>query len=317
MSWLITGGCGYIGSHLIDELSTCDEDIICVDSLISGYTSRIGSETKFIKGDIRDKNLMKNIFSNFKVTKVVHLAALKSVADSKDFPELYRSVNIESTQYLVRLSILHGVQKFIFASSAAVYGNTSGYPINENQTLSPLSIYGQTKVEAENFIQEETKKGNINALSLRFFNVAGAKNPHLSDNSTQNLIPLVIKLLKSGQQPVIFGNNHKTIDGTCERDYIHVQDISKIIKLIDEVEGPFPTNLNIGTGIGYSVAQVISGIAEKMGVRVKTRFEGPRQGDPASVIADPTLLKSFLGFKSFRNLESIIESSINGMGVSK
>jgi len=260
---------------------------------------------------------MKDIFSNLKVTKVVHLAALKSVADSKDFPELYRSVNFESTRHLVNLSISHGVEKFIFASSAAVYGNTSGNRINENQALSPLSIYGQTKVEAENIIQEETKKGNLNALSLRFFNVAGAKNANLSDNSTQNLIPLVIKLLNSGQQPVIFGKNHKTLDGTCERDYIHVQDISMIIKLIDEVKGPFPASLNIGTGIGYSVAQVVSGIAETMGVRVKSRFEEPRQGDPASVIADPTLLKSFLGFKIFRNLESIIESSISGMGVTR
>ena len=308
LTWLITGAAGYIGAHVLREFVKAGHEIVCIDSLESGVISRIPRGTPFMEGDIRNPIFLKEVFEKYKVQNIVHLAAKKSVAESAKKPEDYRQVNIMGTQNLVECARNFKIGRFIFSSSAAVYGNLASGIANENDQTSPMSYYGQTKLECEDILNIEFQKGNFMGSSLRFFNVAGTSHLDLMDNSKDNLIPLVISKIKANTPPEIFGRNYPTKDGTCVRDYVHVSDIARAHLLLAESPIELPSSVNIGTGVGVSVLEVIKLVQLMMDNETEPVILTPREGDPASLIADPTLMKEKFNFHCRDGIREIISS---------
>ena len=314
-TWLITGGAGYVGSHVADQLIDSQRKVIIYDSLSQGLESRIKIlelkykvQIPFIVADIRDLDSLDKTIKEFKPTGVVHTAALKSVTESISNPDEYLSVNFEATRTLIDLLSENEIKKFIFSSTAAVYGSPDTKSlIKENDVKNPVSPYGVSKLLAENLVSEfASKNGNI-GTSLRFFNVVGTTAPELVDNSRDNLIPILIDRFKQGILPEIFGTDYDTPDGTCIRDYVDVRDVARAhINAIDHPKA-LPLAMNIGTGLGISVREIVRLVALEFGIQDPISIDSRRRtGDPSLLCADISFAGEKIGFYSnFRIQESI------------
>ena len=308
MTWLITGAAGYIGGHVVKEFLSEGHEIVCLDSLESGEKSRIPQGANFLLGNILDEQLLNKIFKKYKIKNIVHLAAKKSVSESELNPALYEEVNVQGTRNLINCARKFQIEKFIFSSSAAVYGNIDkGVAVESDPTL-PISVYGKTKLKSEQDLAEEYRNGNFCGSSLRFFNVAGADSPNLSDKNSENLIPNVFSKLIAGYSPVIYGNDYPTKDGTCVRDYVHVSDIARAHLVLGESTKPLPQNLNIGTGRGVSVLEVINVVQEILGTSIQPIISAQRLGDPHTLIADPKLYEDTYAISCRRGIRDIVSS---------
>ncbi len=315
--WLITGGAGYIGSHIADEFLKDGKSILIYDSFYSGLESRIdylriknNAEIPIVKADIRDYVMLESVFLNNEFEGIVHCAALKSVSDSIENPQEYFDVNFEATTVLLEFAKLHQVKKFIFSSSAAVYGNPNSMrPCSELESKIPLSPYGDSKLQAELAVSEYLGiKGNLGA-SLRFFNVIGTAAPALRDNSEKNLVPILINRLHEGLEISIFGTDYPTPDGTCVRDFVDVRDISKAHLAVTKSIRELPKAMNIGTGRGTSVLNVIDSIETISRKYFKGIMNCPRrEGDPASLCAEVKLSKLAMGFEATYTLNQSLRS---------
>jgi UDP-glucose 4-epimerase len=314
--WLITGGAGYIGTHVADEFINASKEVVLYDSLYQGLESRVqylrtkhNINIPLIIADIRDYATMEKTIRDYKVTGIVHTAALKAVGESMDKPDEYMDVNFTATTELLNIAQRCGVTKFIFSSTAAVYGSPDSMePCRENGPTDPISPYGESKLLAEAKVQNFAEiPGNL-ATSLRFFNVVGCANQALLDNSVENLVPIVINKLKAGQPPVIFGTDYPTHDGTCVRDYVDVRDIARAHLAVAQSTAALPTTINIGTGKGASVREIIDLVLKATHKADTQVIEDPRRaGDPAFLCADVSLAKTSLGFSSRYSLqESVI-----------
>lgn len=312
MSWLITGGAGYIGSHIVKLLSEEKQEITVVDNFSSGKKDRLPPSVNLIKLDICDSIGLENIFKVRKFSHVIHLAALKSVSESFLNPEAYKKVNYEATITLIDLAVKNQVKNFVFSSTAAVYGNLESGIAFENSPTIPISPYGATKLGAENYLSAQIGKGNISGVSLRYFNVAGATEPKLVDLKSENLIPRIIELIRAGIKPQVFGSDYSTPDGTCVRDYVHVQDIARAHLMCTKFgkEQKLPVAMNIGTGKGSSVLDVINSISRNLGKNLEFELLPRRTGDPALLIANTELIASNLDFTTEFNLDAITKSAI-------
>jgi UDP-glucose 4-epimerase len=313
--WLITGGAGYIGSHVADQMIGSQRKVIIYDSLSRGLESRIKFlelkhkvQIPFIVADIRDLASLDKAIKQFKPTGVIHTAALKSVTESMSNPDDYFSVNFEATKSLIELLGENEIKKLIFSSTAAVYGSPDTKSlVKENVDKNPVSPYGVTKLLAENLVNEfASKDGNI-ATSLRFFNVVGTAAPELVDNSRDNLIPILIDRFKQGILPEIFGTNYDTPDGTCIRDYVDVRDVARAHIIAADHPKKLPLAMNVGTGIGISVREIISLVALEFGIQDVISIESQRRaGDPSLLCADVSFVAKKIGFHSnFKVQESI------------
>jgi UDP-glucose 4-epimerase len=308
LTWLVTGAAGYIGGHVVKEFLGEGHEIVCFDSLESGKKSRIPKDANFILGNILDEQLLDKIFKKYKIKNIVHLAAKKSVSESELNPALYEEVNVQGTRNLINCARKFQIDKFIFSSSAAVYGNIDkGVAIESDPTV-PISVYGKTKLKSEQDLAEEYRNGNFCGSSLRFFNVAGAVSPNLADKNSENLIPNVFSKLSTGYGPVIYGNDYPTKDGTCIRDYVHVSDIARAHLVLGESTKPIPENLNIGTGKGVSVLEVINVVQEILGTSIQPIISTQRLGDPHTLIADPKLFEDTYAFSCKRGIRDIVSS---------
>ena len=316
-TWLITGGAGYIGAHVADEFLADGKDVIIYDSLYRGLESRIdhlrrkyNKEIQLIAADIRDSEKLDRVLCAFKPYGVIHSAALKSVEESTERPEEYSEVNFHATKSILGLAKKNNIQRFIFSSTAAVYGAPGHLnPVKEGDPKNPISPYGSSKLDAEHEVSEFLKIAGNSGTSLRFFNVVGTAAPELIDNSVENIVPIVIKKLKAGQPPVIYGTDYPTQDGTCVRDYVDVRDIARAHLGVANFDAALPHALNVGTGRGESVRDVIKIICDAAGKNdVVAKEEGRRQGDPAYLCADVALILSTLGYSSNYSLEASIES---------
>ena len=316
-SWLITGGAGYVGTHIADLFIADGKDVVLIDSLYQGLESRVsylrkkhGVEIPLHVIDIRDYTAIENILKAKTFTGIVHTAALKAVGESVEKPDEYKEVNYTATLELLKLAQKHGVKKFLFSSTAAVYGSPDSMePCKENGPLAPISPYGTTKLDAESKVSEFINTPGNSGTSLRFFNVVGASASELLDNSVENLVPIVLGKLNQGQAPVIFGIDYPTQDGTCVRDYVDVRDIAAAHLTVANATSQVPPIINVGTGRGASVREIIKLVLEATNKTDTEIIEAPRRaGDPAFLCADVSLAAAEMGFRSKYSLEESIRS---------
>ena len=315
---LITGGAGYIGSILTAYFIDNGHEVAILDDLTTG--GAIDGRATFINGSILDKPKLLNALS--KVDVVIHCAAKSLVEESVSNPKQYSQVNTAGTHLLLEAMIESGVDKIIFSSTAAVYGDSSVQPISENADVNPINPYGQSKFAAEQVISEFSSKG-IAAITFRYFNVAGSYKNSKGELLTENhqdethLIPKILKsTIENGldSKVEIYGNDFLTKDGSCVRDYLHVQDLAHAHLLaIDKLEEGVSKLFNLGSGVGYSVFEVLSEIEKVVGVKLNKVSSPARAGDPVVLLAAIDKAKNELGWKPKASLTEIITSSWQGM----
>jgi UDP-glucose 4-epimerase len=303
--WLVAGGAGYIGSHLVLQLIESGHEVIVFDDLSTGRLQRVPNGVKFIEGDILDFEFLMSTFMENEVAGVIHLAGKKSVIESFDKPEEYNKTNVQGTINLLKACEVGSVKYFIFSSTAAVYKDPkSNVTLGEHSPLFPSSPYGESKLLAEKAILE--KPGSqIRKLIFRFFNVTGFLNSDLAEIDAPNLVPVIQRAIADGVPVQIYGSDHQTADGTCVRDYIHILDIAEAhlaaIKHFEETTDTKAQVINLGTGTGYSVLEVIGNLETLYNAKVEKVFLKKRPGEPSSIVCDPSLAKSLLGWEVSRN----------------
>jgi UDP-glucose 4-epimerase len=312
MKWLVTGGAGYIGSHVAHLLEEENNEVTVIDNLSSGLRNRLSANTHFIEADIRDERVIQKIFLDNRFEGVMHLAALKSPEESVKNPEIYDQVNRQGTLNVISNSVARGINYIVQSSSSSIYGDASKNELAETIFPQPVSPYGKSKLDGEVALNKSVDSKLILGTSLRFFNVVGALKTNLKDTSSFNLFPKVIRAIQSNQAPVIFGRTFDTRDGTCIRDYVHAGDVARAHLQVAKylIAGNYvPKALNIGTGRGSSVLEIVSEFLQHMDSTLTPRYEPPREGDPAVVIANCNLAAESINFTSKFELSDMVESS--------
>jgi UDP-glucose 4-epimerase len=311
MSWLITGGAGYIGSHVVDLFLTSGESVVVLDNLTTGDTNRLQKKVPFVQGDITNESDLDSLFGDFEIKGIINLAGLKSVAESSRIPEEYFRVNSTGVKVLLDKAKEHGIKFFIQSSTAAVYGNLDSGIANEQLSAKPISVYGESKLQAEAHLESEIHNGFIRGTSLRYFNVVGARNLQLRDSSTENLFPIVANAVKKNLPVKVFGTDYQTRDGSCIRDYVHVLDIAQahLMAARQLEKRELPIYLNIGTGYGNSVLEVIEAFQVFHKCKIEAISLPRRAGDPETLTADIGLAVMELGFQPEFGLGQMVSST--------
>ena len=313
---LVTGGAGYIGSHIVEQLIKDKQNVIILDNLVTGYKKLINKKVKFIKADIKDKSKIINIIKDFKINSIIHLAAHLNVSEAEKNKKKYYQNNIIGTKNLLDACKNSNIKNIIFSSSCSIYGNIKG-SISENKKPNPQGYYAYTKYKGEELIKKLSFKYKFKYGILRYFNVAGASDSGRIgeiEKSYGHLIKnLAIESLKKRPKIKIFGNDYKTKDGTCIRDYIHVSDLADIhikgLNYLNDNNQSFI--LNCGYGKGYSVKSIVK-IFSKIKKKISIEFQERRSGDIAEVYANTKKLKKILKWKpKYNNIKKIIYSAIN------
>jgi len=311
---LIVGGAGYIGSHVVKDLCERNYHVIVYDNLSEGHRESTGGND-FILGDINDSDLLNKTFEENKIDAVMHFSAYAYVGESVENPEKYYKNNVVATINLLSSMLKHNVKNFIFSSSCATYGVPIYIPIDENHPQNPINPYGATKLMVERIITDYHKAYGLQHIILRYFNAAGAHPDGSIGESHKietHLIPLILKTLTKEKETVsIFGTDYETPDGTCIRDYIHVCDLAAAHRTALEMilSGVESKCINLGTGVGVSVKEIISVCEEVTGMKVPVKITNKRQGDPPSLVASNKLAKEILGFKPSYDINSIIKTA--------
>lgn len=311
---MVTGGAGYIGSHVARILHQSGTPVVVVDNLSTGLDSRVlGLPTAHLElSDAGAVAALEQLITEHKVTAVVHLAALKQVGESVEKPEEYFLKNLGGQANLLTAMKNTGVKKFVFSSSAASYGMPDVEMVSENQTPEPINPYGQTKLIGEWMSQNAQTAWGLAHVSLRYFNVAGAGWPDLADTQKLNLIPIVFAAVRDGQKPKVFGTDYPTPDGSCIRDYVHVMDLAKAhvaaIDYLGQENRPFSV-FNVGTGNGSSVLEVMEQIKKTTGIDFEYELVSRRAGDPPRLVADVSRINKVMNWKSQNSLVEIVESA--------
>lgn len=310
-TWLITGGAGYIGAHVVRDLQQQGITPVVLDDFSAGLRSKVPVGVSLVETDIANTQAVTQALIDFDVSGVVHLAAKKAAGESVDIPLYYYQENVVGLLSLLQAMQQARVQKFVYSSSAAVYGTPRDNPVKESEPLSPESPYGETKVIGEWLARDQQVSQGLTWVALRYFNVAGAQNDTLGDNSVNNLIPMVFRALDRGERPRIFGDDYPTPDGTCIRDYIHVQDLAAAhgaaVALCEAGEANLA--INVGRGEGVSVQEVMNTISSVIGRDINPEIVARRAGDPPATFADVTLSAEKLQWRATHDLESMVKSA--------
>ncbi|MFF0274957.1 UDP-glucose 4-epimerase GalE [Streptomyces sp. NPDC004330] len=319
MTYLITGGAGYIGSHVVRAMTQAGERVVVLDDLSTGYEERVPEGVPLVVGSTLDREVLDRTIAEHGVTGVVHLAAKKQVGESVELPLHYYRENVIGLTVLLEAVAAAGVRNFLFSSSAAVYGMPDVDLVTEETPCLPLSPYGETKLAGEWLVRAAGAAHGISTACLRYFNVAGAATPELADTGVFNLVPMVFERLDAGEAPRIFGDDYATPDGTCIRDYIHVEDLADAHlvaarKLAEWAEAGEPRDLtvNIGRGEGVSVTEMVGLINEITGHTAEPLVTPRRPGDPARVVAAADRIASELGWKARHDVRDMISSAWAG-----
>ncbi|MBD7967463.1 UDP-glucose 4-epimerase GalE [Paenibacillus gallinarum] len=315
MAILVTGGAGYIGSHTVAALLERGEEVVVVDNLQTGHREAILGGA-FYEGDLRDKAFLDQVFAENKIEAVIHFAANSLVGESMQNPAKYYDNNVFGTLTLLEAMNNAGVSKIVFSSTAATYGEPEKVPIEETDRTEPTNVYGETKLMMERMMSWFDKVLGIKYVSLRYFNAAGAhKDGKIGEDHQpeSHLIPLVLQTaLGQRKQIAIFGDDYKTEDGTCIRDYIHVSDLADAhLRAVDYLRKGEESNVfNLGNGTGFSVKEVIETAKKVTGLEIPVVMEPRRAGDPAVLVASSSKARSVLGWEpKYTNLEDVIASA--------
>ncbi|MDR0911316.1 MAG: UDP-glucose 4-epimerase GalE [Methanobrevibacter sp.] len=321
---LITGGAGYIGSHVNKALHKKGYDTIVLDNLSHGHEYAV-KWGEFIEGDLSDSDLLKSIFNSYDIQGVMHFAAFTSVSESIEFPVMYFKNNYKNTLNLFKNMEIANINKFIFSSTAALYGNPESIPITEKNKLNPINPYGKSKLMVEKILEQKSKEksNDFNYISLRYFNASGA-DPDLEigedHNPETHLIPLTLDAAIGKREKIaIFGNDYNTPDGTCIRDYIHVCDLAQAhINAFEYLQENFENSddikensvFNLGNGNGFSVKEVIDTCEKITKKEINKEIANRREGDPDILIADSKKAINVLNWKpKFNSLDKIVETA--------
>ena len=312
---LVTGGAGYIGSHIVEQLIKNKENVIILDNLVTGYKKLINKKAKFVKADIKNKSKIIEIIKDYNISSIIHLAAYLNVSEAENNKKKYYQNNIIGTKNLLEVCKNSNVENIIFSSSCSIYGDVKG-SINENRKANPQGYYAYTKYKSEELVKKLSLKYKFKYGILRYFNVAGAspsgKIGEIEKSHGHLIKNLAIESLKKKPKIKIFGNDYSTKDGTCIRDYVHVSDLADIhikgLKYLKDNQKSFI--LNCGYGKGYSVKQIVD-IFKKIKKSVDVQYQKRRPGDIAQVYANTKKFKKILKWRpKFNNIKLIIQSAI-------
>lgn len=318
MTILVLGGAGYIGSHTVYELIDNGEDVVIIDNLLTGHKEAIHPKARFYKGDIRDREFLDDVFKKEKIDAVIHFAACSLVGESMEKPLKYYDNNLCGTKILLDSMVANGIDKIVFSSTAATYGEPEKVPILETDRTEPTNTYGETKLSMEKMFKWVGKAHGLRYVSLRYFNACGA---HISGqigedhNPESHLIPLILQVPNGKREYIsIFGDDYDTKDGTCVRDYIHVTDLAQAhILAVKYLQSGNESNIfNLGNGVGFTVKEVIDTARKVTSHPIPAKITPRRAGDPAQLIASSEKAKEILGWKPEHNsLEEIISTAWN------
>lgn len=318
MAILVLGGAGYIGSHTVYELIDAGKDVVVVDNLATGYAEAVHPKAHFYKGDIRDRAFCDHVFNAEHIEGVIHFAANSLVGESMTNPLKYYDNNLGGAKVLLESMVAHGIDKIVFSSTAATYGEPERVPILESDRTEPTNTYGETKLAMEKMFKWVSKAHHLRYVSLRYFNACGA---HASGeigeahNPESHLIPLILQVPNGKREFIsIYGDDYPTPDGTCIRDYIHVTDLAQahILAMDYLMKGGESNIFNLGNGVGFSVNEVIDTARKVTGHPIPAKMAKRRAGDPAQLIASSEKARTVLGWKpEHDSLEEIISSAWN------
>lgn len=318
MAILVTGGAGYIGSHMDLVLQDSGEEIVVLDNLSTGFRGNVPRNIVFELGDIGNVRLLSRIIRDHNIETIIHFAGKSVVPDSLVNPLNYYENNAIKTHALINCAVREGIKYFIFSSTAAVYGNAGNHLFSESSLVNPISPYGRSKVMIEWMLEDVCRVEKITYAILRYFNVAGADPKGRSGQSTKNathLIKASVQVALGIQDKLlVFGSDYSTPDGTCIRDYIQVTDLCQAhIEILKYLRlGGQSVICNCGYGSGYSVLQIIAAVKRVSGINFPVEFHARRAGDLESVVADNTRLKSLVGWNpKYNNLDCIIAQALD------
>jgi UDP-glucose 4-epimerase len=318
-TWLVTGGAGYIGSHVVRALMASGRSVVVLDDFSTGQERNVPSGVPIVRTSVADVDVVTGALREFAVDGVVHLAAKKAAGESVEMPLYYFAENVGGMIGLLQAMQDAGVHRCVYSSSAAVYGTPKTNPITEDFPLQPDSPYGQTKVIGEWMVADQTVVTGMSWVALRYFNVAGAGSDELGDSSVNNLIPMVFRALSRSERPQIFGADYPTPDGTCIRDYIHVSDLAQAhVAAAHLCETTQAADVfNVGRGHGSSVREVMDVISAVIGRDVNAEVVGRRLGDPPASTAATHRIAEKLGWHSQFELEDMVSSAWSAWNAEK
>jgi UDP-glucose 4-epimerase len=313
-SILVTGGAGYIGSHTVRALRESGRRVVALDSLELGVARSVG-DTPLVVGDIADAELVERTCREHEVGAIVHFAAYKNVGESMHEPGRYFRNNVDGTVRLLDAAVAAGVDQLVFSSSCSVYGTPEVVPVDESQPIAPESVYADTKAMVERILRWYDQVHGLRSVSLRYFNAAGASHDAEIGEDWEyalNLIPVAIRALLTGDRELqVYGDDYPTPDGTCVRDYIHVDDLAAahVAALGHLADGGATTAVNVGTGVGTSVLEVLDAIEAVAGRPVPHQIVARRAGDPITTYSDTTRSSELLDWRARHGIEEIVESA--------
>lgn len=312
MAWLVTGGAGYIGAHIVRAFQAEGIGVVVIDDLSSGHAGFVPDDVPFVNGSILDKELLRRTFAEHDLSGVVHVAGFKYAGVSVQRPLHTYEQNVTGTANLLEAMQDAGVDRIVFSSSAAVYGTPDVPLVTEDTPKAPASPYGESKLIGEWLLKDQEVAVGLHHTSLRYFNVVGSGSPDLRDTSPHNLFPLVFDALVEGRTPRINGNDYATEDGTNVRDYIHVSDLAlshvAAARRLDAGE-PVERVYNLGSGDGVSVLQIMTTVAAVTGIDFVPEIGPRRPGDPDRIVASGDLAARDLQWKMRHSLEDMVRSA--------
>lgn len=315
MTVAVTGAAGYIGSHVAHLLADAGIHVLAVDDMSAGVGSRI-EKFPLVELDLaRDEapGVLRAAFAQHQVRAVVHLAARKAVGESVEQPMRYYHQNVAGLANLLTAMQHSQVDRLVFSSSAATYGMPDVDVVREDVACAPINPYGETKLVGEWLVRDAMASSDLRAVSLRYFNVAGAGRPELADTVVANLVPILLQRVAEGEPAAVFGDDYPTPDGTCVRDYVHVADLAeahvRALTYLEQDERPHDV-FNVGTGTGASVLEVVAALSRALGTEVETVVEPRRAGDPPRLVASVERIRDTLGWHATRDLDDICRSAV-------